>query len=268
MQLRVEDGEAPCAPARASTGRRSSRRSPQAAGLPDGIIDGEVVALDHDGAPDFAALQAALSEGETESLVFFAFDLLFAEGEDLRALPLRERKARLEALLDGLKGKHPALRYVEHFETAGDAVLQSACRMSLEGIVSKQLDAPYRSGRGGTWLKSKCRAGHEVVIGGWTTTGQSSARCWWASIAARSWSMSAGSAPASARRRRAAPAAAARGREQDQPVRRRRQPAQGSACTGRSPSWWPRSSSPASPATAWCGRPPSRACATTSPPTR
>ena len=64
------------------------------------IIDGEVVALDDDGAPDFAALQAALSDGETDELVFFAFDLLFVDGEDLRELPLRERKARLKALLD------------------------------------------------------------------------------------------------------------------------------------------------------------------------
>ena len=68
-----------------------------------------------------------------------------------------------------------ALRYVEHFETAGDAVLDSACRMHLEGIVSKQLDAPYRSGRADSWIKSKCRAGHEVVIGGWTSEGKRAA---------------------------------------------------------------------------------------------
>jgi bifunctional non-homologous end joining protein LigD len=64
------------------------------------------------------------------------------------------------------------VRYVEHFETAGDAVLDSACRMHLEGIVSKELDAPYRSGRAGSWVKAKCRAGHEVVIGGWTSEGR------------------------------------------------------------------------------------------------
>jgi bifunctional non-homologous end joining protein LigD len=130
------------------------------------------VALDRHGAPDFAALQAALSEGKSETLIFFAFDLLFAEGEDLRPLPLAGRKARLKELLDGLRGKHPLLRYVEHFETAGDAVLESACRMHLEGIVSKELDAPYRSGRVGSWVKAKCRAGHEVVIGGWTSEGK------------------------------------------------------------------------------------------------
>jgi bifunctional non-homologous end joining protein LigD len=63
------------------------------------------------------------------------------------------------------------VRYVDHFVTAGDAVLRSACRMHLEGIVSKRLDAPYESGRVETWTKSKCRAGHEVVIGGYVTTG-------------------------------------------------------------------------------------------------
>ncbi len=138
------------------------------AGLADGIIDGEVVALDHTGAPDFAALQAAISDGETGDLVFFAFDQMFAGKADLRMLPLADRKARLEA---HIRPAPANIRYVDHFITAGDAVLLSACRMDLEGIVSKRLDAPYRSGRGESWGKSKCRAGHEVVIGGWTTTG-------------------------------------------------------------------------------------------------
>ncbi|WP_377848761.1 DNA ligase D [Bosea sp. UC22_33] len=137
--------------------------------LPDCIVDGEIVALDDHGAPDFAALQAALSEEKTENLVFFAFDLLFLDGEDWRERPLLARKQRLEALLsdaaDGI-----TLRYVEHFETGGDAVLKSACRLSLEGIVSKRGDAPYVSGRSDGWTKAKCRAGHEVVIGGWATT--------------------------------------------------------------------------------------------------
>jgi bifunctional non-homologous end joining protein LigD len=143
----------------------------EAASFPDAIIDGEIVALDHNGAPDFAALQAALSERNTDELVFFAFDLLFDGGEDLRERPLRERKERLESMLDALAPKRIThLRFVEHFATGGDAVLKSACRLSLEGIVSKKLDAPYRSGRNDTWTKAKCRAGHEVVIGGWSTT--------------------------------------------------------------------------------------------------
>jgi bifunctional non-homologous end joining protein LigD len=136
--------------------------------LADAVIDGEIVALDHNGSPDFAALQAAISTGDTDDLVFFVFDLLFAEGQDLRDLPLAERKLRLKTLISA---GDPRLRYVDHFVTGGDAVLQSACKMDLEGIVSKRLDAPYRSGRSDTWTKAKCRAGHEVVICGWTTTG-------------------------------------------------------------------------------------------------
>jgi bifunctional non-homologous end joining protein LigD len=140
-----------------------------AGSLPEAIIDGEICALDESGAPDFAALQAALSAGETDSLVYFAFDLLFEGDEDLRGLPLAKRKARLLRLLSRAGGD-ARLRYVEHFDTGGDALLRSACRLSLEGIVSKRADATYVSGRTKTWAKSKCRAGHEVVIGGYATT--------------------------------------------------------------------------------------------------
>ena len=140
-----------------------------AAKLPDGIIDGEVVALDHNGHPNFASLQAALSDGDTDDLIFFAFDLLFSKSTDLRRLPLSERKAQLKTLLKNNTG-NGVIRYVEHFETGGDAVLKSACRLSLEGIISKRTDALYHSGRTESWVKAKCRAGHEVVIGGWKTT--------------------------------------------------------------------------------------------------
>ena len=171
LQLRVEGGRAKVLTRKGLDWTAKFQAiADAAASLPDCIIDGEAVALDHNGSPDFPALQAALSDGRTDELIYFAFDLLFAAGQDLRALPLRERKAALKALLGG---DEPNLRFVDHFETSGDAVLQSACRMSLEGIVSKQLDAPYRSGRSETWTKAKCRAGHEVVIGGWTgETGQ------------------------------------------------------------------------------------------------
>lgn len=170
MQLRVESGHVTLKTRKGLdwTGKFAPIAA-LAAGFPDCILDGEVVALDRSGAPDFAALQAALSEGDTRDLIFFAFDLLYLEGEDLRELPLAERKARLERLLEESKqGGQGNIRYVEHFETAGDAVLESACRMNLEGIISKRLDAPYRSGRTGEWVKTKCRAGQEVVIGGWT----------------------------------------------------------------------------------------------------
>ena len=136
--------------------------------LPDCLIDGEVVALDQRRLPSFGALQNALSAGKSEDLVFFAFDLLFEAREDLRALPLADRKARLQALLKASGVSH-RLHFVGHLESSAQAVYSSACKMGLEGIVSKRLDAPYRSGRTGSWTKAKCRAGQEVVLGGWTT---------------------------------------------------------------------------------------------------
>ena len=170
MQLRVQAGQVTL---RTRKGLDWTAKFPAiaraAAGLPDCLVDGEVVALDDSGAPDFAALQAALSDNDTGNLIFFAFDLLHADGRNLQGLPLSGRKAALAPLLTHAGSR---LRFVDHFETGGDAVLKSACRMSLEGIVSKQLDAPYRSGRGDAWTKAKCRAGHEVVIGAWSTTGE------------------------------------------------------------------------------------------------
>jgi bifunctional non-homologous end joining protein LigD len=168
MQLHVENGKAKLFTRKGlDWTAKFSAIAKAAAKLPDCILDGEVCALDHNGAPDFAALQAALSDGKSENLIYFVFDMLFAEGEDLRPLPLSSRKSRLAAML---KKADPHLRFVEHFSSGGETVLQSACRMNLEGIVSKRLDAPYAAGRGDSWTKSKCRAGHEVVIGGWSTT--------------------------------------------------------------------------------------------------
>ncbi|HUN98801.1 MAG TPA: DNA ligase D [Bradyrhizobium sp.] len=173
VQLRVENGKAVLKTRKGlDWTAKFASIAKEASALPDVLIDGEIVALDHHGAPDFSTLQAALSDGDTGRLIFFVFDLLFADGEDLRALPLAERKARLKELLEGRpKAKARQIRYVEHFESGGDAILQSACKLSLEGIVSKKLDSPYRSGRSENWTKAKCRAGHEVVLGGWKTTG-------------------------------------------------------------------------------------------------
>ena len=170
MQLRVED-----AAARMLTRKgldwteKFAAIATAARPLPDAIIDGEVVALNHDGAPDFAALQAALLEGRSSDLVYFAFDLLFAQEQDLRKTPLLERKERLSQLLSKLPAKSSkVIRYTEHMTAAGEAVLKSACKLELEGIVSKRTDGFYQSGRSDGWLKAKCRAGHEVVIGGWS----------------------------------------------------------------------------------------------------
>ncbi|MGD0141905.1 MAG: DNA ligase D [Rhizomicrobium sp.] len=138
--------------------------------LPDCLIDGEIAALDRNGIADFAALQQALSEKRTAHLVYFVFDVLHAGGMDLRQEPLRQRKEVLQALLTRHLPNDRRVRFVSHFGSAGQAVLNAACRMKLEGIVSKRLDAPYHSGRSDSWTKAKCRGGQEVVIGGWWGT--------------------------------------------------------------------------------------------------
>lgn len=170
VQARVEEGKATLKTRKGlDWTSKFSAIAGAASALPNSIIDGEICALDEHGAPDFAALQAAISEEKTDDLVYFAFDLLYGGDEDLRDHPLADRKERLAAMLSEA-ADDPLLRFVEHFETGGEAVLKSACRLSLEGIVSKKADAPYRSGRTDTWAKSKCRAGHEVVIGAYATT--------------------------------------------------------------------------------------------------
>jgi bifunctional non-homologous end joining protein LigD len=170
MQLRVEAGAAMLRTRKGLDWTdRFAAIAEAGAALPDGLYDGEICALNDAGSPDFPALQAALADGDTDDLIFFVFDCLYADGEDLRPMPLSERKARLKVLCEALpKASLELIRYVDHFQSAGQAVLESACRMDLEGIVSKRMDAPYRSGRTEAWIKSKCRAGHEVVIGGWS----------------------------------------------------------------------------------------------------
>ncbi|MGE3067661.1 MAG: DNA ligase D, partial [Hyphomicrobiaceae bacterium] len=171
MQLRVEDGKAEM-----RTGKgldwtaKFDAIAQAAANFPDCLIDGEAVVLDAQGIPDFGLLQDALSERRSDRIAFFAFDLLFLDGEDLRRLPLTDRKARLETVLSGLPAPADNLRFVPHLAGSGRDVLASACRMGLEGIISKRLSAPYRSERSGAWTKAKCRAGQEVVIAGWTGT--------------------------------------------------------------------------------------------------
>jgi bifunctional non-homologous end joining protein LigD len=130
------------------------------------LIDGEIVVLADNGVSSFSALQAALSEERTAKMVYFAFDLLYVDGEDLRGEPLLARKERLESLLVG-PGDKGALRYSEHFVAPGETMLRQACRMGLEGVVSKRAGAPYRSGRGKDWIKSKCTQRQEFLIVGY-----------------------------------------------------------------------------------------------------
>ena len=128
------------------------------------IVDGELVVETDSGASDFSALQADLSAGRSDRFIFYVFDLLHLDGYDLTAVPLVGRKALLEQLVAGAGGP---IRFSEHFAQSGAAVLRHACRLSLEGIVSKLRDAPYRDGRGKSWVKSKCSARQEFVVGGY-----------------------------------------------------------------------------------------------------
>jgi bifunctional non-homologous end joining protein LigD len=132
----------------------------------DAIIDGEIVVLADNGVSSFPLLQEDLSSGRADRFVYYAFDLMRLDGEDLRPEPLVERKQALVELL-GEQPENSALRFSDHFHEPGKVMLQHVCRMGLEGVVSKRADAPYRSGRGPSWIKSKCTLRQEFVIGGY-----------------------------------------------------------------------------------------------------
>lgn len=127
-------------------------------------LDGEVAALLPDGRTSFQALQGR-ADGDAP-IAYFAFDLLEHDGEDLRALPLEQRKARLAALIPATATG--TLRYSDHVVGQGAAFFALACQRGLEGIVSKRRDQPYRPGRGTSWQKTKCTQRQELVIGGFT----------------------------------------------------------------------------------------------------
>lgn len=129
------------------------------------VIDGELV-VEETGAPSFAALQGALKAGRLNELIYYAFDLLFRDGKDLRQEPLKERKKQLAEILASLPEGSP-IRFSEHFSTNGATLLKHACRMGLEGIVSKRIDRPYHSGRGTDWIKAKCVERQEFVVIGY-----------------------------------------------------------------------------------------------------
>jgi bifunctional non-homologous end joining protein LigD len=134
--------------------------------LSDCILDGEICALDAKGVSDFGLLQAALSDRRTTGLVYYVFDCLYADGRDLEREPLAARKEELERVLKPV-ARSKRIRFVPHFHASGRAMLTSACKTGLEGIISKRLDARYVPGRGDSWTKAKCRGGQEVVIGAW-----------------------------------------------------------------------------------------------------
>ncbi|ESZ07356.1 DNA ligase D [Mesorhizobium sp. L48C026A00] len=155
-ELIIESGKARAFTRRGYDWSHRYRRIVQAAaGLPvkAAIIDGEAVVLGDTGLPDYQALERELGNPNSARLIFYAFDLLHLNGRDLRQHPLVKRKAALEKLL---KNTAPTLTYAEHLEVSGRDVFQHACRMGLEGIVSKRIDGTYRSGIQTSWLKVKC----------------------------------------------------------------------------------------------------------------
>ena len=135
------------------------------------ILDGEFVALDEHGVTDFQLLQNAFSNKSRAPLAYYAFDLLYLDGADLRPLPLIERKAKLKELLERLPRSETTLRYSEHSQGAGARFFAEAAKLGLEGVVSKRANSPYRSGRGKDWQKSKSLARQEFVIVGFTEPG-------------------------------------------------------------------------------------------------
>lgn len=133
-------------------------------GLPDCIIDGEAVVLNEAGVSDFGALQGVLSGERTGTIHFYAFDLPWLSGWNLQACTLASRRALLQPLVSG-KGR---IRFSENIEGEGAAIMQHACRLHLEGIISKRVDSVYESKRSGTWIKTKCGGRQEMVIAGFT----------------------------------------------------------------------------------------------------
>jgi len=136
----------------------------------DFIVDGEVVAFDGD-QTSFSRLQRRLGVREPGQALraevpvyLYVFDVLWADGRDVRALPLHERKR----LLRGLLSFGGPLRFTEHRDADGEAYWREACGKGWEGVIAKRADAPYRAGRSRDWLKFKCESGQEFVIGGYT----------------------------------------------------------------------------------------------------
>ena len=137
--------------------------------LPSCLIDGEIVAYDSNGNPDFSSLQNVLKRGhgsqkDSDKLAFHAFDLLELEGEDLAKQTNVERKERLEALLDGVE---PPIHFADHVIGAGEKLYRTMCEAGQEGIISKRIDAKYSGKRSKNWVKVKCTLRQEFVVIGW-----------------------------------------------------------------------------------------------------
>ncbi|QXI41608.1 DNA ligase D [Pseudomonas wayambapalatensis] len=138
----------------------------KALGLDAAWLDGEMVVVDDNGVADFQALQNAFDTEHDERITYYLFDLPWLGSEDLRELPLQARRATLARLLED--NASPVLRYSADFEEPVDSLLDSACRLELEGLIGKRADSPYVGRRSSDWVKLKCKQRQEFVIVGYT----------------------------------------------------------------------------------------------------
>jgi bifunctional non-homologous end joining protein LigD len=137
-------------------------------GVATAILDGEAVVLDQDGRSDFGALQQSLGgrggKRSSSEAQFFAFDLLYFDGHDVRGMELSSRRHLLESLLANV---HEAIRFSEEIEGSAQSAFDAACEHRLEGVIVKDRNSSYRSGRTGDWLKIKCIQSESFVVVGY-----------------------------------------------------------------------------------------------------
>ncbi len=191
LLARLEDGQAWCLTRNGhdwTSKMPALAQSLRALQLEGCWLDGEIVVLNAQGIPDFQLLQrafegrgkrAAASADSTTALstiIYYVFDMPFYKGHDLRAVPLVERRALLQRVLQGVLDSSKAsknqlydtLRFSETFDAPSKDLVLSACKLGLEGLMGKRADAPYQSGRSADWVKLKCGKRQEFVICGYT----------------------------------------------------------------------------------------------------
>jgi bifunctional non-homologous end joining protein LigD len=169
VQLHIHDGQVKVFTRRSNDWTKRFRKIAADASeiaVGSAIIDGEVVVPSANGVSDFSVLQNEL-KGRSTKIVLVAFDLLYLNGHDLRKLPLLARKAELKQIIDGT-----AVQFSESFEIDGQEMYQHACRLGLEGVVSKVRESAYVSGRGNIWVKKTCQQRETLTIAGFALDGQ------------------------------------------------------------------------------------------------
>jgi bifunctional non-homologous end joining protein LigD len=142
------------------------KKALEALKLGDSWLDGEVVVLNDDGLPNFQALQNAFDLNNNQDIIFYLFDAPFLNGEDLRDQPVEERRTKLEEIVSGKE--NVLLRFSRAFNADHRSIIQSACAMSLEGVIGKRAGSAYVSRRSDDWIKLKCRLRQEFIIVGYT----------------------------------------------------------------------------------------------------